>query len=364
MKEKKHSLWLLMLTFFIGVIITLGIVYFFYIDKIDKKTITENKNVTVSENDTLKSSIEKIYNAVYVIQTYDKSGNLSGSGTGFVYKKDDKVGYILTNSHVISGASTIKLTNTEGETVDGIVLGNDEYSDIAVLSIPVDNVLQIAEIGDSTKATIGDTVFTVGSPLGIKYMGTVTKGILSGKNREVTVSINNSSMVMDVLQTDAAINPGNSGGPLLNINGQVIGINSMKLVEDEIEGMGFALPIEFVMTYVDQLEKGQKIERPMLGVQMVDATSSRALASYGINLNSDIKSGVVVIEVQQGTPAADSGLQKGDVIIKLNDTNVSDSARLKSVLYKCRIGDTIRLTIIRDGKEREIKVKLDKSLES
>ena len=365
MKEKNRTIGISIFTFFIGVIGTLCAVYFLYIDQLDAKPITtENKNVTVTEADTIKSAIGKIYDAVFVIETYDQSGKGLGSGTGFIYKKDDKVGYMLTNHHVIDGASTIRVTNTAGVTYNATLLGSDEYTDIAVLSVPLEAVLQVAIIGDSSKAEIGDTAFTVGSPLGMKYMGSVTKGIVSGKNRQVTVSLNNGKFVMDVLQTDAAINPGNSGGPLLNINGEVIGITSMKLVQDEIEGMGFALPIEFVMSYVDQLEKGEKITRPMLGVQMIDLGNPYTLAYYKIELSDDITSGVVIAGVEENSPASDSGLQKGDVITKINDVEVSDSANLKSQLYKYHVGDTIRLTIIRDGKEREIKVKLNKSLES
>lgn len=365
MKEKNRSIVLSILTFFVGVIGTLCVVYFLYMSDSESKPVSnENRNVTVTEADTIKSAIGKVYDAVYVIETYDKNGRGLGSGTGFVYKKDKDHGYVLTNHHVISGATTIKITNTAGGTFEATLLGSDEYTDIAVLSVPLEAVLQVAILGDSSTAELGDTAFTVGSPLGIKYMGSVTKGIISGKNRQVTVSLTNGNFVMDVLQTDAAINPGNSGGPLLNINGEVIGITSMKLVQDEIEGMGFALPIEFVMSYVDQLEKGQQIVRPMLGVQMIDLGNPYTLAYYKITISDDITSGVVIAGVEDGSPASEAGLEKGDVITKINDVAVADSAHLKSQLYKYHVGDTIRLSIIRDGKEREIKVKLSKSLES
>lgn len=366
MREKRFPYVGAIVSFFVGVIGTLITVYFLFGTN-GAQTVagrTEMKNVTVTETDTIKSSISKVYNSVYVIQTYDKGGNNTGTGTGFVYKKDDKVGYVLTNHHVISGASSAKIVTSEGASYDAKVLGSDEYSDIAVLSVPLEAVLQIATIGDSSTAELGDTVFTVGSPLGIKYQGTVTKGILSGTDRQVTVQLTNGSFNMSVLQTDAAINPGNSGGPLLNINGEVIGITSMKLVQDEIEGMGFALPIEFVMSYVDQLEKGEKIVRPLLGVQMIDVSNSNLLAYYGININSKITSGVAIVEVQDSSPASDAGLQKGDIIIAIEDSKVEDSATLKSHLYKYQVGDTIHLTINRDGKDREVQVKLSKGLES
>lgn len=366
MKNKRFPYVGAILSFFVGVIGTLVTVYLLYGTDTAKKVVggTETKNVTVTESDTIKSSVSKVYNSVYVIQTFDKNGNNTGTGTGFVYKKDDKVGYVLTNHHVISGSVSVKIVTSEGVSYDVQVLGSDEYSDIAVLSVPLEAVLQIATMGNSTTSELGDTVFTVGSPLGIKYQGTVTKGILSGIDRQITVQLTNGNFIMSVLQTDAAINPGNSGGPLVNINGEVIGVTSMKLVQDEIEGMGFALPIEFVMSYVDQLEKGEKIVRPLLGVQMIDVSDSRLLSYYGININSKISSGVAIVEVQDGSPASDAGLEKGDVIIAIEEDKVDDSATLKSHLYKYQIGDTIHLTINRDGKDREIQVKLTKGLES
>lgn len=366
MKEKRFLYISVICSLFIGVIGTLVVGYFLFVKNNTKVVFdnTETKNITLSETDTIKSSISKIYDAVYVIQTFDKNGNNVGTGTGFVYKKDKTQGYVLTNHHVISGAASVKVVTSKKNTYDATILGSDEYSDIAVLSVPLEAVLQVATIGNSSTAELGDAVFTVGSPLGIKYQGTVTKGILSGLDRQVTVQLSNGSFVMNVLQTDAAINPGNSGGPFLNMKGEVIGITSMKLVEDQIEGMGFALPIEFVMSYVDQLEKGETIKRPLLGVQMVDVSSSKLLAYYGINIDSKITTGVAIVEVQEDSPAEDAGLQKGDVILAIEKDQVEDSATLKSHLYTYQVGDTIHLTISRDGKEKEIQVKLTKALQS
>lgn len=333
-------------------------VYRYYPQEQVEKTV---KDVTIHETNTIKSAIDKIYDAVVVVEEYDLRGNLVGTGTGFVYKKEGNKGYILTNHHVIEDASTIKILTSQEKEVDAELLGSDEYSDIAVLSINAEEVLQVATLGDSTNMELGDTVFTVGSPLGSKYIGTVTKGILSGQNRKVTVNLKTGSFIMEVLQTDAAINPGNSGGPLLNINGEVIGITSLKLVQDEVEGMGFAIPIELAMASIDKLENGEEIVRPMLGVQLVDLDNPYLFRNYQIKVPNDVTGGVVIVSVEEGGVAANAGLKKGDIITKIEQKNITDSSHFKYILYQYNIGDTITLEIVRDGKIEIIQVKLTNS---
>ncbi len=335
-----------------GTIIT----YHYYEDKEPKETVKTVNEVNIHETNTIKSAIDKIYDAVVVVQATDAMGNQS-SGTGFIYKKDDQHGYVLTNHHVIEDAVSIQLITSEEKSVTATLLGSDEYSDVAVLSMDAAEVLQVAVMGDSTVLEIGDTLFTVGSPLGSKYIGTVTKGILSGRNRQVEVS----GLIQDVLQTDAAINPGNSGGPLLNINGEVIGITSMKMVEDEIEGMGFAIPIEMALSEVDQLEKGEKIVRPVLGVQMAEIDNPYLRRQYQIQIPTDVEEGVVIISVENGSAAEKAGLQKGDIIVKIGDKNVADSSHFRYNLYQYQVGDTIEIEIIRDGHKKTVKVKLTDS---
>ena len=323
-----------------------------------EKTVSE---VNITESDTIQTGISKVYDAVVVVESY--SGNkLSSSGTGFVYKKENDKAYIITNHHVVSGAKTVKIVNMNEESVDAKVLGSDEYEDIAVLEIDADAAMAVAEIGDSDKINLGDTVFTVGTPVGSEYMGTVTKGILSGKDRNVTVSLNNGSYIMNVLQTDAAINPGNSGGPLCNINGEVIGVNSLKLVEDTIEGMGFALPIELVMTSVERLEKGEEIVRPVIGVETVEVDNTYTLYRYQIFIDEEIDKGVVVVNVTKNSPAEKAGLKRGDVILEIAGTQIEDGAHLKYVLYKYTVGDTITMKYYRDGKIVDTNLKLTKAV--
>jgi serine protease Do len=362
MKNKLKYLIGIIISLFVGCICTIFVLnYFNLLGKTSEITKTLSE-VSISESDTLASSIDKVYDAVVVIQTYNNRGTLSGSGTGFYYKKDDKKGYLITNYHVIDDAAKITVTNTNEVESEATLLGGDEYSDIAVLSVDVENVISVATLGESSSVNVGDTVFTVGSPLGIKYMGTVTKGILSGKNRQVTTTLSNGSFVMDVLQTDAAINPGNSGGPLLNINGEVIGVTSLKLVEDEIEGMGFALPIESVTNILDKLENGEEIVRPKLGIQMMDLDNSFYLSRYGINIDTNLTEGTVIIKLEDNSVAEEAGLKVGDVIIKINDDKITDTAHFRYNLYKYEVGDTISITINRNGEEKTISVKLTDKL--
>lgn len=285
------------------------------------RTITEQietRNVTVTDTG-IADAVEKLYDAVVVVKTYYHD-QLYATGTGFVYKKDDNTAYILTNNHVIENGDAVYVEFTDGRQIETTVEGKDTYSDIAVLSLSADEVSAVAEMGSSEEARVGDTVFTVGSPINSDaYSGTVTRGILSGKNRLVSVSTSNSStadMMMSVLQTDAAINSGNSGGPLANANGEVIGITSLKLSSSgtssaSIEGMGFAIPIETALNYAEKLENGETIERPSLGISMVNVSSM--YNRYPSLSNSGITEGVYVESVSDGSPADDGGMQAGDI---------------------------------------------------
>lgn len=262
---------------------------------------------------------------------------------------------------MVEGSDKLLVTLSSDDQVEGTVLGSDRYMDLAVVRIDGDLVKQVAKIGNSEESNVGDTVFTVGTPIGYEYRGTVTKGTLSGKNRMVTVSVDSTSdWVMNVLQVDAAINPGNSGGPLVNINGEVIGINSLKLVEDEIEGMGFAIPIEYAMKYVDDLEAGKEIERPLIGISMLNVTDSYRLYQYNIRIDSDIEEGVVIVGITSGSGADKAGLRVGDVITAVNGKSVSNAAYLRYQLYQYEVGETIQLTYNRDGKVRTTDITLTK----
>ena len=314
---------------------------------------TTKREVTVTDTG-IAEAVNKIYDAVVVVESYS-NGRLYGTGTGFVYKTDDENGYILTNHHVIENCDEIKVVFTNDEKVNVDIVGSDSYSDVALLSVDKDNVIAVAEIGSSEELNVGDTSFAVGAPLDSSaYAWTVTRGIISGKHRTVEVSSSDgySSQIMEVLQTDTAINSGNSGGPLCNSNGQVIGITNMKLASSSIEGMGFAIPIETAVEYADKFINGEKISYPYIGVSIYNATASQY---------SNEIIGVYVEYVEENSPADKGGIKRGDKILKVEDVKVSNVTYFKHELYKYEVGEKITITVERDGKEREIEVKLGSS---
>lgn len=365
-KDNVKIVFLVIFSFVIGGIVTISLLKWTpllgeIINSSDNISTVITKNGThVYEKSSLAASVEKIYDAVVVVEGF-QGEQLASTGTGFVYKTDDKYGYILTNQHVIADMENITVITTKEEEVKATVLGGDAYLDLAVLRIDKSKVLQVAKIGKSEDMHIGDTIFTVGSPMGYDYRGSVTAGILSGKDRMVAVSVSdyqNTDWVMRVLQMDASINPGNSGGPLLNVNGEVIGICSLKLVDDDIEGMGFAIPIEYAMNHATSLENGEEIKWPVLGIGMCNITDTTTLYMNGIIVPNDIKEGVAVVSVTEASAAEKAGIKKGDVITKVNENKVSDLAYLRYELYQHQAGDKIKVTLIRNSKEKVVEVTL------
>ena len=350
MKEKNRIIVviLMILCFVIG---SIGTYYLISKKGLFNQTIINKseKEVTVNEKG-IADAVEKLYDAVVVVQNYQKN-TLASSGTGFVYKTDGDKAYILTNAHVVSGATSVKLIFTNNKTYDAEIVGSDTYSDIAVLSVNKENIIQVAEIGSYQDARLGDTLFTIGAPLDTEYSWTVTRGILSGKDRlvEISQSSNTSSdkWVMKVMQTDAAINSGNSGGPIANSNGEVIGITNMKLISSGVEGMGFAIPIEDAVKYAEKLIENGKIERPVLGVGT-------------FSIDDSITSGAVIGYTQKGSAAEKAGLEKGDVIIKFGDYEIKNSSYLKYYLYMYSVGDKVKCTYIRGTKEYTVTINLSK----
>lgn len=361
-KSDLKLIGIIVFSFVIGGIVTLSILKWTPLlsEVIGSSSTVVTKNETqVYEKASLAPSVEKIYDAVVVVQGYLRN-SLASTGTGFVYKVDNDYGYILTNHHVIENMESITVTMTNEQKTDAKVLGSDQYLDLAVLQIPKEYVTLVATIGSSENMHLGDTIFTVGAPMGYNYRGSVTAGILSGKDRMVSVAVSssNSDWVMRVLQMDASINPGNSGGPLLNVNGEVIGICSLKLVDDDIEGMGFAIPIEYAMSHAETLESGKSIDWPVLGITMANVSDTLSIRQYGITIDKSVKEGVIVLDVSSGSGAEKAGIQKGDVIIKINDQSTKDYAYLRYELYQYQAGDTIEVTYIRGTKEHTTKVKL------
>lgn len=317
------------------------------------------KEVTINENG-IADSVDKLYDAVVVVGSY-KNGILVSSGTGFVYKVDNKNAYIITNNHVVNSAEKVKVRLTDDNIYEVDIEGKDEYSDIAVLKMDADKIISIAEIGASESTRLGDTTFAIGAPLDSAYSWTVTRGILSGKDRlvevgETTTGISN--WVMKVIQTDAAINSGNSGGPLANSNGEVIGVTNMKLISDGVEGMGFAIPIEDAVRIGNALIEKGKIERPVLGVGTLNVTDTSTMIKYGFTIDKSITSGAVVAYIQKGSPAENAGIETGDVITMFGDYKIENSSYLKYYLYKYNVGDEVKVKLTRGKKEITKTVKL------
>lgn len=347
---------------------------------------TESKQVhsttvkTAYKNTTSTSeAVDKVKNAVVSVITYSDSSNqglfekeensdsqISSEGSGFIYKKEGKYAYLVTNTHVINGAKKVDILLADGNKVPGEVVGSDVYSDIAVVRISADKAKAVAEFGDSNQLTVGETAIAIGSPLGTDYANSVTQGIISSQGRNVNLKADNGQNISTrALQTDAAINPGNSGGPLINIQGQVIGITSSKISNNgqtSVEGMGFAIPANDVVNIIKQLEEKGKVVRPALGIQMMDLSNLSTSDLSQLKLPEKISGGVLVRSTLENMPASDK-LQRYDVITKIDDTDIESTADLQSALYSHQINDTIKVTFYRDGKQQTTSIKLTKSTE-
>ena len=355
--------------------------------KLNQKPDTEvqnNQTITQTsvknENSTTKA-VEKVKDAVVSVITYSANSQnslfgsgesdtdtnteqVSSEGSGVIYKKEGEFAYLVTNTHVINGASKVDIRLADGTKVPGDIVGSDTFSDIAVVKISSEKVITVAEFGDSSQLTVGETAIAIGSPLGSEYANTVTQGIVSSLNRNVSLkSEDGQAISTKAIQTDTAINPGNSGGPLINIQGQVIGITSSKIATNggtSVEGLGFAIPSNDAIHIIDQLEKSGKVTRPALGIQMVNLSNLNASDLQRLNIPANVTSGVVVRSVQTNMPA-NGHLQRFDVITKVDDKAISSTTELQSALYSHSIGDSMTVTYYRNGKEETTTIKLDKS---
>lgn len=322
--------------------------------------------INLKRQSSSSNSADSLYNSLFGDDDSSSSSGNSGKletyseGSGVVYMKSNGKGYIVTNNHVISGSDAVQVKLTNGKTVSAKVVGKDSTTDLAVLSIDGKYVTQTAQFGDSKSLQAGQSVIAVGSPLGSEYASTVTQGIISAPSRTISTSSGNQQTV---IQTDAAINPGNSGGALVNSAGQVIGINSMKLAQSSdgtsVEGMGFAIPSNEVVTIVNELVKKGKITRPQLGVRVIALSGIPENYRSRLKINSTLKSGIYVDSVTKNSSAANAGMKSGDVITKVDGKKVEDVASLHSILYSHKVGDTVNVTVNRNGKTVNLKVKLE-----
>ena len=343
-------------------------------------TTTVSKTAVKNENSTTQA-VDKVKDAVVSVITYSANSQnslfgsaetdtdtnteqVSSEGSGVIYKKEGNFAYLVTNTHVISGAKKVDIRLADGTKVPGEIVGSDTYSDIAVVKIAADKVTTVAEFGDSDQLTVGETAIAIGSPLGSEYANTVTQGIVSSLNRNVSLkSEDGQAISTKAIQTDTAINPGNSGGPLINIQGQVIGITSSKIATNggtSVEGLGFAIPSNDAINIINQLEKNGKVTRPALGIQMVNLSNLSSSDLQRLNVPSSVTAGVVVRSVITSMPA-NGHLQQYDVITTVDDKAISSTTELQSALYSHSIGDSMTITYYRNGKEETTTIKLDKS---
>lgn len=367
-----------------------------------KAGTTQISNVTVKSHNQMTTAFKKVKGSVVSVVNYQReqksddslsalfgslygngngnSDNNSGSsnksklqesseGSGLIYSKQDGHAYVVTNNHVVAGSEKLEVILSDGNKVSAKKVGTDAITDLAVLSIAADKVKAVAHFGNSDAVNPGETVIAIGSPLGSKYATSVTEGIISAKNRTVDTTDESSGQVTGqatVLQTDTAINPGNSGGPLVNVAGQVIGINSMKLASStdgtSVEGMGFAIPSNEVVKIINQLVQNGKIERPQLGIKVVDLDQVPSSQQRSIlKLPENVTEGVLVGSTSADSVARKAGLRKYDVIVSINDKKIKNIADLHTKLYSYAVGDTIKVQFYRDGKLQSVDVKLTKT---
>ncbi|WP_412098001.1 S1C family serine protease [Halobacillus litoralis] len=283
-----------------------------------------------------------------------KNSQKAGTGSGVIYKEDGDQAFVVTNHHVVEGASSLEVILSDGAKVDAELMGSDPLTDLAVLQIDSEHVEKVAEFANADDVAVGQTAIAIGNPLGMEFAGSATKGIVSGLNRNIPVDINGDRQPdwqTEVIQTDAAINPGNSGGALINLQGEVIGVNSMKIAKEEVEGIGFSIPMNVAKPVIEDLETNGEVERPYMGVSLQDvAQVPQAALQQQLNLPADVTQGVIVRGVEQGSAAADAGLKQFDVITEVNGEQVESLMDLRQFLYnETEGGETVELTVYRDG---------------
>lgn len=319
------------------------------------QAITNKYEITKTDSPVVAISAKVSPSVVGIKVTYSYevfrgfSTESEGEGSGIIYSED---GYIVTNYHVIEAAIDSEKAKVEvalegsEEWIEAKIIGHDEITDLAVIKIDKTG-LQAAEFGKSADLKVGDIAVAIGNPLGQEFAGTVTSGIVSALNRTITTD----GRTYELIQTDAAINTGNSGGALANSKGEVIGINTVKIVATGVEGIGFAIPSDEAVPIIKELIENKKISRPSIGIGGINVTESIAKA-YNMQV------GVYVSEVMKDSPAEAAGFKAGDIIIKAEDKEIKTMDELNNIKYKYKVGDKFKVTVLRDSKEVELTVTL------
>lgn len=311
-------------------------------------------------SDSVVRATDKIKPAVVSVLSSKKEGDQPGMGigSGVIFQKHGDRARIVTNNHVVDGGTQFEVVTFQGERRKATLVGKDQITDLAVLEIDGEGIKTVGEFGDSDTLKAGETAIAVGNPLGLGFSPTVTKGIISSPKRTIPVTLGRDGdyeWEMDVIQTDAAINQGNSGGPLVNLEGKVIGINSLKIADMGVEGLGFAIPINDARPIIDSLIENHKVKRPLMGVSTQDLQSFAG--TDVLKLPADVKAGIIVLEVSG--PSKEAGIKTQDVITELDGHKIASTLALRKYLYKeKRIGDKVVVTLYRAGKKMTVDVTL------
>ncbi|RMI86414.1 S1C family serine protease [Staphylococcus pseudoxylosus] len=299
-------------------------------------------------------NMQKAQNLDDLLKGKSSKAQEAGVGSGVIYQKNNGSAYIVTNNHVIDGASEIKVQLHNSKQVDAKLIGKDALTDMAVLKINETKGTKAINFANSSKVKTGDSVFAMGNPLGLEFANSVTSGIISASERTIDTQTSAGSNKVNVLQTDAAINPGNSGGALVDINGNLVGINSMKIANEQVEGIGFAIPSNEVKVTIKELVEKGKIDRPSIGIGLLNV--SEIPDEYKDQLKTSRKDGAYVAKVD-----GDNGLKEGDIITAIDDKNVKEDTDIRSYLYENKKpGDSVKLTVERKGKQQTVDVTLKK----
>ena len=306
-----------------------------------------DKSVAVDVVTQVTKAVNKVSDAVVGIVNIQEAsfwseGGEAGTGSGVIYKKEGNKAYIVTNHHVIEGASRVEVSLSDGAKVQARLLGSDVWTDLAVLEIDAKHVTNVAEFGNSDVLKVGEPVIAVGNPLGLQFAGSVTQGIISGVNRTIPIDIDQ------------------DGIP--DWQGQVIGINSMKIAQEAVEGIGLSIPINYAKPVIADLEKFGQVRRPYMGVELRSLSDIPAYHwQQTLHLPSNVKEGVAILQVVPGSPAAQAGLREFDVIVALDGEKIADVISLRKHLYnRKKIGDTVKVTFYRDGKKQTVTLRLTK----
>lgn len=331
-------------------------------------TSTAVQTASSTASESLENAIQQASEAVVGVNNLQQTDmwtetEAAGTGSGVIYKKEDGKAYVVTNNHVVEGAASVEVVMPDETTLEAKVLGTDPLTDLAVLEIDGSDVEHVISLGSSEDLSIGETAIAIGNPLGLEFAGSVTQGIISGLDRSVETDSDQdgtADWVSEVIQTDAAINPGNSGGALINSNGELIGINSMKIAQSAVEGIGFAIPVSYAQPIMEELETNGEVTRPFIGISAIPLNQvADQHRQESLNLTEEVENGVVIANVQDGSPADQAGIEKYDVITEINGEAIEDMLDLKQYLYAETIaGEEVDVTYYRDGQLNTTKLVL------